>query len=165
MSFLHEEKCQNIGINGEMSNTQKEKTQKRELGEELVKTYIPYYMPATIKENKEGTDGYLHKGWPEEKKVQVKYDETIEKTQNLYKEEFEKTYPWQDWRKSPCDADVIFFISTKAIYKVDIQEIEKMKRYIGLKQISDTSKGYLIPLQKIRYLRIAYPDCQVLLHK
>jgi len=152
-----------------MANNFKECKQKGIYGEKMVKKYIPStrYMKY-LKDDKEGADIFYNN-----QKYQVKFDNTIHRTGNLYFEMFEKTInkEHQTWRKSPIAPELkgymfIHSINLKNIYNEEviiyIVLMKDFKEYIKenesrIRQISVTSKGYLIPVNSIKREREQYP--------
>ena len=83
----------------------KTKDQKGKYGEEMVLKYHSHAKKVSIEENKLGSDVTMGKF-----KVQIKYDETIAKTGNLYFEMMEKSKPTDKWRHSPNNGNFSLFI-------------------------------------------------------
>ena len=126
---------------------------------EKIAEYLFSYIKTDIQEDKNGTNGYLNN-----KAIQIKGDLEMAKTNNFYKEIFEKTYKTDTWRNSPYNAAININVTNN--YLVIVSEIDvktTIKEYnIPLRQINETSKGYLIPLNwlnyKKRYHGFTYPQ-------
>jgi hypothetical protein len=99
-------------------------------------------------EDRSGIDGYLENGLS----VQIKADQKITKTGNLYHEIYEKTIdrPEQQWRHSPNSAQVIIFVTNGVAYKVHTDDLAVAENGLVLTQISETSMGFLLSLDRIR---------------
>ena len=103
-------------------------------------------------DDKNGIDGYLHG-----RKVQVKYDDTISKTGNIYIELYEKSqgHKDQEWRTSKVNADSYVFVTSGNAYLITVNELADAVKTLSdnndlkCRAISETSIGFLIPLDKI----------------
>lgn len=103
-------------------------------------------------DDRNGIDGYLYG-----KKIQVKYDGTISKTGNIYVELYEKSagHIDQDWRASKIAADSYIFITSGEAYLISVNAIAEAVKSLSndnalkCRAISETSIGFLIPLNKI----------------
>ncbi len=93
--------------------------------------------------DKNGTDAWL-KG----KRVQIKGDLEIERTQNLYHEIYEKTKGQEDqkWRHSPSNAFYYIFVTSSFAVLTTIHALAEIETGMQLKRINATSIGFLIPL-------------------
>ena len=94
-------------------------------------------------EDKRGIDGYLNG-----KSVQVKYDERIVQSGNIYHEIYEKSAgnPSQEWRKSPGLVDGYIFVTRDRAFKLSVDELAQLEEGKSLRAISQTSMGFLIPI-------------------
>lgn len=99
-------------------------------------------------EDKSGVDGYLENGVS----VQIKADQKITKTGNLYHEIYEKSIAHSDqtWRHSPNNAQVIIFVTNGVAYKIATDDLALAEKGLPLTQISETSMGFLLSLDRIR---------------
>lgn len=100
-------------------------------------------------DDRNGIDGYLNG-----KRVQIKFDRRISKTENIYREVWEKSYPEQKWRHSKVNADIYIFVTTDKAILIPVDELAKAERNLELIQISATSMGFLIPISKIKNCEI-----------
>lgn len=116
---------------------------------EMIAEYIFGYRKADIFLDKNGIDGF----WAKERTIQIKTDLKIIETGNIYKEVYEKTYPIDNWRISPCNASIHIFITNKYCYLIADIEISKKCKELSLIQINETSKGYLIPITSIPHTK------------
>lgn len=83
--------------------------------------------------------------------VQIKGDQTIAKTGNLYHEYYEKTKhnPEQPWRRSPAPVDHFIFVTEYLLVSLPIQVMAELEIGLPLRQINPTSIGTLIPLSRV----------------
>jgi hypothetical protein len=98
--------------------------------------------------DRSGVDGYLDNGLS----VQIKADQRITKTGNLYHEIYEKSigHYEQAWRHSPNNAQVIIFVTNGVTYKVNTDDLAVAENGLPLTQISETSMGFLLSVDRIR---------------
>ena len=84
-------------------------------------------------------------------RVQVKGDQRIRTSQNIYHEIWEKTLgqPTQPWRRSPGLADVYIFVTTEFALRVTVDALAIAEKGRPLTQISATSMGFLIPISGV----------------
>ena len=101
-------------------------------------------------EDKKGTDGYGF-GLFGEDRVQIKYDQRIAASGNIYHELYEKTKgnPSQLWRASPHAAKWYIFTTVGLAWLVATDVLAQAEKGRQMIQISDTSMGFLIPLAAI----------------
>ena len=87
-----------------------------------------------------------------EEAIQIKYDETIARTRNLYHEIYEKSinHTEQNWRNSPHKCDSYIFCTKGYAIKLSVQDLAIAELGLVLTQISATSIGFLIPISKVR---------------
>ncbi len=104
--------------------------------------------------DKQGIDGYLN-GLT----IQIKYDNAIARTGNLWHEIYEKSNESQPWRKSPGIATHYIFTTMTGpqyvgvLVAVDIlalAEKDKPLKMIDVKGLGLTSMGFLVPLNGLR---------------
>ena len=97
--------------------------------------------------DKAGQDAYFRAG---NVKVQVKTDETMAETNNLYIELYEKTEgrSEQRWRHSPVDAGAYIFVTRGFAVIVGVDALANAIIGIPARQIRDTSIGFLLPLER-----------------
>ena len=106
--------------------------------------------PEGGREDKAGTDGYGF-GLFGEERVQIKYDETIAKTGNVYHEIYEKTKgrPDQPWRVSPHYASWYIFATLTHAWLVPVDVLARLEAGKQLRQISPSSMGFLVSEQAL----------------
>ncbi len=103
-------------------------------------------------DDKNGIDGYLHG-----ERVQIKYDGTISRTGNVYIELYEKSIGHidQEWRTSKVNADIYIFVTINKAYLFSVNELVGALKILSdnneliCRAISETSIGFLMPLNKI----------------
>ena len=107
--------------------------------------------------DKNGTDGYF-----DGKPVQIKYDEAIANTGNIYHEIWEKTKGKNEqyWRHSPSRAYAYFFVTLNQAIYVPCNELAEAEKGKKLAMISTTSMGFLIKLEEL----VRFKRCQQLFH-
>ena len=134
---------------------------KGEYAEEAFKRLFPNAVKTEESQDKNGTDFLLGNN----RKIQVKYDETIGITGNVYFEVEERSFPGGPWRKSALDADIYYFIYPKnykknkagvldgsiIFIKVTVDDYHDAVTDKRIREIKPTSKGYLVPLEQLRY--------------
>lgn len=110
---------------------------------------LVFYCKGSAKD-RSGTDAVLNRH-----NVQIKGDIRIIQSGNIYHEVYEKTKgrPEQEWRHSPNNADLYIFVtwdsSSSIAYMITIDMLAIAEQNLPLRQISNTSIGFLIPLSKI----------------
>ena len=90
-------------------------------------------------------------GWLDGKSIQIKGDQTIALTGNIYHEIYEKTRgnEQQLWRASPHSAQVWIFITDGFAILTSMNALCLAEIGLGLKKISETSVGFLVPIRKM----------------
>jgi len=104
-------------------------------------------------DDKNGIDAYLYG-----RKIQIKYDNKIQQTGNIYVELYEKSINRTDqpWRTSKVNADNYIFVTVDKAYLVSVNDLAVAVKNLSnsnelkCKAISDTSIGFLIPISKIK---------------
>lgn len=136
--------------------------QKEIFSREIVKRLWPQINlePVASANDKRGIDG-----WLEGESVQIKYDQKIAYTGNIYDEyeEKDKNNPEQQWRKAKRIANIYIFVTggnweksdTKnstaiMIEKGELERAERGKEMVEIPKEAPTSKGYLIPRLEIK---------------
>lgn len=89
--------------------------------------------------------------------LQIKYDATIAKTNNLYHEIYEKSVnrPDQAWRNSPHKCDGYIFCTSTFALRVSVDTLAVAQKGRILQQISSTSMGFLIPIDDLSAKKIS----------
>ena len=107
-------------------------------------------------EDRQGVDAYLY-----EKRIQIKGDQGIAKSGNLYIEAYEKTKGKvdQEWRVSPHRCDGYIFVTYGDTYRLTMEAIESLVAMpeFSERQISETSRGYLLPLSALDSVVLTVP--------
>jgi hypothetical protein len=90
--------------------------------------------------------------WLSRMRVQIKWDETIAKSGNIFHEHYEKSYEAQPWRVSPGIASIYIFVTIGeahliAVNELAVRECNKPMRELTVKG-QKTSMGILIPLKE-----------------
>jgi len=93
--------------------------------------------------------------------IQIKFDERMSKTNNIYHEIYEKSinHPEQLWRNSPHKCDAYIYCTTYFVIKITTDALAQEEIGLTLIKISDTSIGFLIPIKNIpvkNYIYIPY---------
>ena len=98
--------------------------------------------------DKDGADAVMRSG---DFLLQIKTDETIATTGNLYVEYYEKTAgkPSQAWRHSPVKGQAYIFVTKGKAIWVKVDTIAKAANGLRVTAISGTSMGILIPLKAV----------------
>jgi len=110
-------------------------------------------------DDKNGIDGYLNG-----EKIQIKYDGTISRTGNIYVELYEKSVGnvSQAWRTSKVAADNYIFVTSNAAYFITVNDLAEVIKSLSssgnlvCRAISETSIGFLIPINKIKNIKREY---------
>jgi hypothetical protein len=99
--------------------------------------------------DKAGIDGFYGT-----RPIQIKTDDTITETGNLYLEMWEKTIgnEHQDWRCSMSKAEIYIFVTHHEAVMVETDELAKAAKGKPIRQIKETSIGVLIPKTEIQIL-------------
>ena len=118
------------------------------MGERIVKTLFPELVVATIHEDKGGLDGRIGN-----LTVQVKADQRISQSGNLYHEYWERTHEGQPWRRSPASVDIFYFITEGFWIDLNANDLAILEVGLTMARIKprgqDTSIGVLIPLSRV----------------
>ena len=113
------------------------------------------FHKTSVKLDKKGTDILCNS-----LKIQVKWDKTIEKSGNIWFEQFEKSVgkEYQEWRPTPSDADLYIFGTNKKggikWYYFPLKTLLKACRGMDMSDINVngkgiTSRGFLLKLYTV----------------
>ena len=114
------------------------------MGERIARIIFPALVRTDKIEDHQGIDGYL-----DGLSVQIKADERIAMSRNLYHEYWEKSYKQEPWRRSVAPVDLFLFITDGLwvmLYAHGLAKLEKGKK---LTEIHPTSMGIKIPLCEV----------------
>jgi len=130
---------------------------KGKLGAEIAKTIFPdlILVPVGGDADRHGIDAWLY-----DMPVQIKRDETIDKSGNLYHEIYEKdaNCPEQKWRPSPHNVHIFIFVSKTQVFKITIDDLAQAEQGLPLVPIKPTSMGFLVPIRGLPCERVRIPD-------
>ena len=122
------------------------KLDKGELGRQMAKRL---WASINLVENGSPIDKMGVDAYDGNRSIQIKYDETMARTENIYHEIYEKSYPAQLWRNSPHKCDAYIFCTIGYALRVSQNELTKTEIGRTLTQISETSVGFLIPIKNV----------------
>ena len=123
------------------------KLDKGELGRLMAKKL---WSSITLVQNGSSIDKMGVDAYDGNQSLQIKYDETMSRTKNIYHEIYEKSYPAQLWRNSPHKCDAYIFCTVGYAIRISQDELTKVEIGHILQQISKTSVGFLIPIKDVQ---------------